>query len=154
MRRLLPRVTIAVALFPGAHFQSPKMFPQRLAHERGTISFHSARGLVSGAQQLHIENNLDDFHMLTLFHSILHIPVSGRTKLTERAHFVPGSPANRNYATTELPLSPHSLLFHKSSRGQQCRRQIHRRGEPCSLPESENRNKIAAQHESAQATSE
>ncbi len=61
------------------------MFPQRFAHQDGTILFCSSSSLVGGAQQIFVENDLDGFHMSTLFHSILHIPISGYSRLTERS---------------------------------------------------------------------
>ncbi len=61
------------------------MFPQRFAYHCGTILFGSASSLVGGAQQLRIENDLDGFHMSTLFHSILHILISGYTSSRERS---------------------------------------------------------------------
>jgi len=48
------------------------MFAQRFTNECGTIQFGATRGLIGGVQKLFIENNLDCFHMSTLFHSILH----------------------------------------------------------------------------------
>jgi len=41
-----------------------------------------------------------------------------------------------------------------SSRSQQCWRQIHRRAEPCGLPESEYRDEIAAERKRARATAQ
>jgi hypothetical protein len=47
------------------HLYSSQIFPQRYTHQRGTIPFRPARGLVNGLQQPFIENNPDCFHMPT-----------------------------------------------------------------------------------------
>jgi hypothetical protein len=60
------------------------MFPQRFAHQRGTIQFRPARGPIGGLQEFLIENYLDCFHMSILLHPILHMPISGSVKITER----------------------------------------------------------------------
>jgi hypothetical protein len=51
------------------------MFPQRFAHQRGTVLFRSPRGLVGGLQEVLIKNDLDCLHMWTPLHSILHIQI-------------------------------------------------------------------------------
>jgi hypothetical protein len=48
------------------------VLPEGLTYQCGTISFHSPCRPIRGLQKTFIENNLDCFHMWTLFHSILH----------------------------------------------------------------------------------
>ncbi len=50
------------------------MFPQGVPHKRGSIPLGSTRCLIGGMQKLFIEDNLNCFHMSTLFHNILHSP--------------------------------------------------------------------------------
>jgi hypothetical protein len=69
----MSRVALAIAFFAGPQLQSPKMFPQSVAHQSGTISPSALRGLVGGVQQLFIQYDLNNLHMWNLFHSILHM---------------------------------------------------------------------------------
>ena len=55
----------------------------------GTILLRPACGLVRCLQQLRFENDLNRFHMWTLFHSILHIPAGGYDALFGLPH-LPG----------------------------------------------------------------
>jgi hypothetical protein len=48
------------------------VLPQGFSNQCGTIPLRPACGLIRGLQKLFIENNLDCFHMSTLFHNIPH----------------------------------------------------------------------------------
>jgi hypothetical protein len=76
----MSRVTLAVALFTGSQLQSAEMFPQRVAHQCGTVSLCALRSLIGGVQQLFIQHDLNDFHMWSLFHSILHMEDISQSK--------------------------------------------------------------------------
>ena len=65
---------MAVALFTGSQFQPTEMFSQGVTHQGGPVSIRAFRGLVGGVQQLFIQHDLNDLHMWSLFHSIIHIP--------------------------------------------------------------------------------
>ncbi len=52
LRLRLPRIAFPVALFPGSYFEFPKMLPQCLAHQCGTVPFGPARGSIGGLQKL------------------------------------------------------------------------------------------------------
>jgi|SRR5580700_6717563 hypothetical protein len=73
IRLRLPQITFPLPLLFRTQFQPLQMFAQGIPHERGTIALRPARSLVCCLQELLIENNLNGFHMWTLFHSILHI---------------------------------------------------------------------------------
>ncbi len=44
----MSQVALPVALFAGPQLQSTEMFPQGVAHQSGTISLSTLRGLVGG----------------------------------------------------------------------------------------------------------
>ena len=51
------------------------MLTQSVAHQCGPIRFQSARGPIGGKQEFLVKHNLNRFHVLTLFHSMLHSQV-------------------------------------------------------------------------------
>ena len=69
----LAGIALTVAIFLGTDLQFLKVFSQGVTHQCGTIPFRPARGLIGGTQEFFIENNLDCFHMSSLFHSLFHI---------------------------------------------------------------------------------
>ncbi len=74
-------VAFPVAVFPRSQFQTPKMLTKSIAHQSGTVSLHPADNPVGRVEEFLVKNNLDRFHMLSLFHSIFHSqirPVPGK----------------------------------------------------------------------------
>jgi hypothetical protein len=65
-------IALPVALFAAAYFESLEVFPQGFPHQGRTVALHSPRGPIRRLQKAFIKNNLDSFHVCTLFHSILH----------------------------------------------------------------------------------
>jgi hypothetical protein len=80
----LSRVALAVAFFTGSQFQPTEMFPQGVAHQSGPVSLSALRGLIGGLQQPFIEHDLNDLHMWSLFHSILHMEDISKQTVTFR----------------------------------------------------------------------
>jgi hypothetical protein len=72
-------ITLPVALFLAAYFESLEVFPKGFPHQGGTVALHSPCGPIRGLQKALIENNLDSFHMWTPLHSILHTQFSAST---------------------------------------------------------------------------
>jgi len=114
---------LAVALFPGAHFDSAKVFAERLAHQRGAIAPALARRAVGGLQELPVEHNLNGYHMSNLLHSILHIEseagfypsslnsfiLQGNREMKMLAHNK--QPAHGTIRASTFRLSLHALLL-------------------------------------------
>ena len=65
-RRRLSRVSLAVTFFEDARLQSPQVFPERVAHQCGTIPFCPASSPVGALEELLVENNLNGFHIVNL----------------------------------------------------------------------------------------
>jgi len=69
-RRLsVPCIALAVAFFVSPDLQSPEMFPERIPYQGGTIPPRPPCALVGSLEESLVENNLNSFHMLILFHT-------------------------------------------------------------------------------------
>jgi hypothetical protein len=54
-------ITLPVALFLAAYFESLEVFPKGFPHQGGTVALHSPCGPIRGLQKALIENNLEDW---------------------------------------------------------------------------------------------
>ena len=62
----------AIAFLLRSNLQPAKVLTKGIANQRRAILFLQACGSVGLAKERFVEDDLDGFHMWTLFHSILH----------------------------------------------------------------------------------
>lgn len=60
----MPGIAFAIAVLPGKYFQPHQMFAQSFAHQCGPVLFCAPRGLIGGAEELLVEDDLDRFHIV------------------------------------------------------------------------------------------
>src|SRR5580658_4104740 len=99
------------------------MFPQCVAHQRGTILLGSPHGLVGGAKELFIENDMDCFHIVDPTPQYAPHPVSGFGAIhcaARRCGFCIGTTCTVTSRTSDrnrLSTEPRSRMFQRERTG-------------------------------------
>lgn len=70
-----------VAFLLGLPLQAPEVFPKSIAQKGRSVLLRPPCGFVSGVQELLVEHNLHDFHIHSLFHSMINSQRTSRLEV-------------------------------------------------------------------------